>query len=95
MSLSKLGENKDNVSDYLNTYGKYITEAEDIIVENVSITYCKKCGGQIDRTTRKCLSCGKQYVCPNRVVIAIFRCSYMLPAILYISFENASSTVRR
>ena len=30
-------------------------------VETVKITYCKKCGGQLDKH-KKCMSCGKQYL---------------------------------
>lgn len=71
MSLGKIGTNNENKADFLRVYGTYITETNEVISEDIKITYCKKCGGQINNTTRKCMSCGKQYIRPNRVIITI------------------------
>ena len=50
-----------NVSDFLGAYGQFISQnTDEIFQETVKITYCKKCGNQLNKN-KKCESCGKQY----------------------------------
>ena len=43
-------------------------EQSDVFSKEDKARFCKKCGGTIDKDTRKCSSCGKQYFRPKSAI---------------------------
>lgn len=56
-SLGQWGCTEQNVSDYCQTYGKYLDEN---LAPHITKRFCKYCGGELD-SNKKCTKCGKQF----------------------------------
>lgn len=86
---TKHWKSPDNMQDFKKKYLHFVKnkDEENIIDDGkfYAVQYCKKCGSPIDRKTKKCKGCGKQYLSTKKVM-NVTCIAVIIIAITYLGF---------